>query len=115
MVTHNVAFSFENANSSVTALAVAGNRLIVGTKMGSLLSYGIDNAIVLDSRHDHLRAVSSIVNYDGYVLSSGLDGRIVKLDLGYNRNDSVLFNFSPMPIYGLLIIQNTLFSYAEIM
>lgn len=91
MASQRVAFSFEDRNDSVTAIAAFKNGLFVGIKRGTMLVFNIENAMVRNVLNDHRKAIAQIVTFNGTIYSSGLDGLIMKYSpVNYNYNSTVI-------------------------
>lgn len=109
-----VAFSFEDRNSSVTALSASGFQLFVGLRRGSIVEYSIENALAIRSMEHHSRSVTSMFIEDS-VYSSGLDGSLSRFSLENEMSSTTLYtsdgnpirSFSVNELYFVLIEEDT--------
>jgi WD40 repeat protein len=103
METRKVAFSFENRNASVTALAAENNLLFVGLKSGSIISYDVENAFLMKIFSYHDKTVTSLSAIDGTLYSSGLDGLVLQSSQA-DENESIdVYNSKSLPLKDLAI------------
>ncbi|KAI3656126.1 hypothetical protein MP638_007547 [Amoeboaphelidium occidentale] len=110
MASRKVAFSFEDRNSSVTALAQIENLLFVGLKDGRMVSYNVDNAVILQENLHHQKAISTMIASNGSLYSTGSDGTILRI---YGSNISavtVLFNAFGEPLIDLALSDTFIFT-----
>lgn len=101
MASRKVAFSFENRDNSVTSLLCVGNQLFAGLKSGTINSYNMDNTMVSGNRSFHNKAVSSLAYFNGYILSSGLDGLFMKFPFGVEANHTVIYKSPSEQLKGI--------------
>ncbi|KAI3659778.1 hypothetical protein MP638_000907, partial [Amoeboaphelidium occidentale] len=99
----SVAFSFENRNGSVSSLAVYQNQLLVGLKSGRIDFYNNSNALYLSSNEYHRRAVSSLIEFNGSVYSSGFDGNILKFSSPGDGNFTKIYKSDQEPMKDLTL------------
>lgn len=106
--TRRVAFSFENRNFSVTAIAADAGSLFIGTKNGVINSFSINNAMLISSFKAHDKSVSSLASNSGALYSSGFDGKLVKNFEPYSKSNKSLYDFAPEQIIGFACTSNVI-------
>jgi WD40 repeat protein len=110
LASRKVAFSFENRNSSVTALAISDDLLVVGLKNGIINYFSIDNAILANTSSFHKKSITSLVSYDGEVYSSSLDGFIFKQSTRLRIARNLHINAEQRDVRSLMIFKSQLFA-----
>lgn len=109
MASRRIAFSFENRNDSVTSFSAAENMLFVGTKSGIINSFNIENGFLLDSIQEHRKEVTSMFCKNGYLFSSGADGKLLRFDyLETSLEISTVYNVGKAALKGLASFENEL-------
>lgn len=101
MATRRVAFSFENRNGSVTALAVLGKDLFVGVKSGAVITFDIDSALITAITCNHSKPVSSMMIWEDQVFSAGQDGLLLTQSDAQNVTIMTISDFQGTPLLGL--------------
>ncbi|KAI3655565.1 hypothetical protein MP638_007411, partial [Amoeboaphelidium occidentale] len=113
MAARRVAFSFENRNDSVTALAAIGDQLFVGLRKGLLVTYNTLNASKLRSFDYHTRELTSLVSDGNLIYSAGLDGLILMFSAAYMESFTVLHDTRDQPLKSLTMNSLFLFTLQE--
>lgn len=108
MATQRVAFSFEYRNSSVTALAIVHDILLVGTKGGTINSFAINNATLIHSGQYHTGIVSSLITINGRLYSVGEDGLLLKYDPRAISSSVMVSASDSRPLRGLAYVKDSI-------
>ncbi|KAI3656214.1 hypothetical protein MP638_006869 [Amoeboaphelidium occidentale] len=98
MASRKVAFSYENRNGYVTALAAASEILYVGTREGVMNSFSINTAFFVRSAAYHRNSVTSLVYLDGVLYSSGTDGIVYGFSPTESSTPIVMYDSDTTPI-----------------
>lgn len=108
MASRRIAFSFEDRNGSVTFMAALGNELFVGTKGGVINSFDVGTSSLVKRFGFHQAAVTSILEWNGMIISSGKDGLVVKLDPLTGTTIKLLSNYSSARLYSLIASESSI-------
>jgi WD40 repeat protein len=98
MAFRRVAFSFENRNDSVASLAAYQSQLFVGLKSGRIDCYHTEDAMSLKSLKFHSKAISSLIAFDDFVISSGFDGLILQFFSQSDGDFTTIHKTDPEPL-----------------
>jgi WD40 repeat protein/tRNA A-37 threonylcarbamoyl transferase component Bud32 len=113
MAARRIAFSFENRNDSVTALAAFGDQLFVGLRKGLIVKYSTLNASKFQSFDYHTREVKSLVSDGDLIYSAGLDGLIVQFSAVSYESFTVLHDARDQPLKSVTMNSMYLFALQE--
>lgn len=100
MASRKVAFSFENRNESVASLAVIDKKLYVGLRSGTVVLYDVETTLETQTFNFHTRDITALFALNGSVLTSSLDGTIIKIPSNGKKPVEV-YNSKPEPLRGL--------------
>ncbi|KAI3655837.1 hypothetical protein MP638_002839, partial [Amoeboaphelidium occidentale] len=103
MGSRRVSFSYENRNGSVTALTAASGTLFVGTRQGWINTFDIRSAYFIESITSHKSIVTSLVNIDGTMYSSGFDGMVFGFQLTDTKEVVKVYDAGSFPVTGMAI------------
>jgi WD40 repeat protein len=107
MASRTVAFSFEDRNSSITTLALHKSLLLVGTLVGDIRCFNLNDTTLFGTIDLHRGAVSSIAIQDDIVFSSGMDGKLLMFAGNEIMNVRVLCD-SASPLQSLTLAFNSM-------
>lgn len=108
MASRKVAFSFENRNGSVTALAAADSLLFIGNKNGALNCFSIEDSFLVATTQLHKGELTSLIIVGNHILSTGNDGVFAKSTLSLD-NTTVQMDSRPSSVKCLGMIEGMLF------
>ncbi|KAI3660853.1 hypothetical protein MP638_006610 [Amoeboaphelidium occidentale] len=106
LLARKVAYSFEIRSKAVTALAVSGKNLYVGTLGGNIFSYNTDDAKAVKELRYFNQRVTSLLVLNCSVYGSSLDGLLLKFIDGTKDVVSALYNSNLEPVRSLTANNN---------
>lgn len=109
LATRTVAYSFEDRSSAVTSIVGFGNYLIVGLRSGVINRFEIITGYISLSQNVYTQPVSSLVVIEHSRYSSGLDGSLIRKQLGSAEFTDTIFDDTRKPIVSLAHYSRSLY------